>query len=115
MYSGVQHAGPISFYYLYGVTAEGREVRMEDPLWLAPFKRQRLRTALGRMRVDSLRTVGLLDVLSRYEVRRRAGAHDGPRLLALRRYRYTWDSVGPDFVPGTPPDERVLTLEVRVP
>jgi hypothetical protein len=73
---------------------DGREVELVVPLHLAPFHEARLMTAFRRLgrRDDGprLRRDALGALLARYDELRRVGAHDGPRLDALRFYELTW-------------------------
>lgn len=116
MYSEIMEPGPMSYDYIYGVeAAHGTEFPLQDPEYIAPFDRLRLRTALVQMEDDDARVRALQDVLTRYETARQAGKHDGPALRELRVYRETWENFGPDFVPGTPPDRRELVLVVPRP
>jgi len=85
---------------LMGVRSDGAgEIALVSDRYLEPFDQARLMQALqtmlqepdGRTRVAA----GLADCLRRYERRRRAGAHDGPALDALRLYHMQW-TLAPD-------------------
>jgi hypothetical protein len=101
MYSRVQ-SDELTWDVAYGVTADGREIRLQDDDFWEPLGPYRLGYALKRLRqktggqaqppsgdrdkVD--RTIaGLLEI---YETHRRAGLHEGPPLAKLRLYAVTW-------------------------
>jgi hypothetical protein len=79
-----------------GVTADDppRLLPLLDYAMIAPFDQCRLSTAFARVYHDPLRRTQLApmlaDILERYEERRHAGRHDGPKLRAVRLYEVTW-------------------------
>jgi len=117
MYSHVNHEWRLSFLRVIGVPGDGSE--SEFPLWkteyLAPLDQSRLGQAFGSMlpQPDGRARVSaaLGDCLARYERRRRAGAHAGPALRALRLYELGWtlDAAARNV---EQPDRRRLLLEV---
>ena len=115
MYSRAQRDWAPVMAEIVGVGADGRELAVKRPEYLAPFDQARLLGALAQLgaRPDGMALVrtALNDCLERYERRRRDGAHDGPALRALRLYhsRYVLD-VGASTVGR--PTARNLVLEV---
>lgn len=101
--------------------AGGAELVWREPRFLAPFDQARLLQGLDTLLRAGDRprvTTALRDCLVRYERRRRAGAHDGPRLHALRYYRMRW-TLERDAQSRPPethqPDARDLVVEVTLP
>jgi len=76
---------------------------------IEPFDQCRLATALARTYNNpsrrALTDAMLSDVLTRYEQRREAGEHDGPRIIAVRLYRMRW-RLDPEARNVDTPDER---------
>lgn len=84
---------------VYGVRADGGELPLVAPAYLAPFDAHRLDLTLANLsgvqpegkrdilpaRPERLRPA-LADLLRRYEARRQAGRHGGPPLVGLRLY-----------------------------
>lgn len=91
MFSHVETADRVERWRLVGVTADGTRHPLRDAAELAPLGEARLRAAFRRLEDDpSARARALADVAGRYEERRRAGDHGGPRLDALVLERWTW-------------------------
>jgi hypothetical protein len=115
MYSRAQSDWAPVMAEIVGVRLDGEELAVKRPELLAPFDQARLLGALARLgtRPDGTALVrtALVDCLSRYERRRRQGAHDGPVLRALRLYhsRYVLDVAASTV--GSPAS-RTLVLEV---
>ncbi len=115
MYSHLNREWTLSFPRLVGIRRDGSELPLWRTEYLAPLDQSRLDQALGGMlsRPDWRTRVGaaLADCLARYERRRRAGAHDGPALRALRLYDLGWtlDRAARNV---DAPDRRRLLLEV---
>lgn len=121
MYSRVQ-SPEFEWQVVYGVTAEGREVRLQKDDYWAPLGTARLGSALRRARrgdsphaavgtgdgqaVDRI-VAGLLTI---YESRRRQAWHDGPSLAKLRLYSVTW-RVDPKLANLDLPERRQLVSE----
>jgi hypothetical protein len=101
MYSRVQPP-EVEWQVVYGVTADGREVRLQDDDYWTPLGAARLGAVLRRLRkgADPHAAVGSGDgqvvdrtvagLMTIYETHRRRGWHDGPPLAKLRLYAVTW-------------------------
>jgi hypothetical protein len=84
-----------NWYRVFGVTPDGREVaiRRYDELW--PLDQSRL--PLGVRRIvqtpgsEARVQAALEDILRRYEARRVARQHGGPRIDGVRLYSLSWD------------------------
>jgi hypothetical protein len=117
MFSRVERSATLDSLMLAGVMDEpdAREMPLRDLPYIQPFDQCRLITAFQRVknRDDdgaSLRAM-LRDSLVRYEQQREAGAHDGPRLRAVRIYSAHW-TLDPQARNVDTPDERRLLGEV---
>jgi hypothetical protein len=132
MYSHVQPA-QTTWPVPYGVTPDGREVRLQEDHYWRPLGASRLSFCLRRMQQDGARLKGDLPsagsavqgdkvaqgdkadrtirrLLIIYENNRRAGLHDGPTLAGLRLYNVTW-RIAPDLGNLDAPDRRELVGE----
>jgi len=101
---------------LYGVVSgSGLEVPLWDKPYIDPFDHSRLWFSWDRLDRSSERErllpIALRDCLDRYESRRVAGRHDGPRLEAGRLYLVHWTLDGEASAADTP--RRELIWEVR--
>lgn len=101
---------------LYGVVSgSGREIALSSKPYIAPFDHSRLWFSWDRIdrssERESLLPIALRDCLDRYESRRVAGQHDGPRLEAGRLYLVHWTLDGRVSPSDTP--KRELIWEVR--
>jgi hypothetical protein len=110
-----EHGGDITWYRVYGVTANG-EFPLDRDEFYSPFDGQRLSYAFAprppRRDLVIPPTTDLLHVIGRlYERARVAGRHDGPRLTGLRVYRVTWQ-LDRDLAKRDHP-QRVLLGEVQ--
>jgi hypothetical protein len=116
MFSGVWRAPSFTWLRLVGVTPEGREFALDNNRYIRPFDQSRLPKALrtianSRDRASRLHEA-IEDSLTRYEALARAGAHDGPPLIAMRLYEVEW-SIHPAAENVDTPDRRRLLAEVR--
>jgi hypothetical protein len=120
MYSRVQPP-EVCWDVVYGVTADGREVRLQDDDFWQPIGASRLGYALKRLRQETNsrdpahagdgqpvdRTIaGLMTI---YESRRGID-HDGPPLAKLRLYSVTW-RLDPRLANLDSPNRRELVCE----
>jgi hypothetical protein len=116
MFSGVWRSPTFTWFRLFGVTADGREVTLDANRYVAPFDQSRLPKALKRMTEspngDAMLREALPDLLARYETLRRADVHEGPPLVALRLYELEW-TIDPDAANVDRPDRRRFVAEVR--
>jgi hypothetical protein len=105
-----------NWYRVFGVTPEGREVAIlrYDELW--PLDQSRLPLGIRRIAQtpgSELRVrTALEDILRRYEARRAAGEHGGPKIEGIRLYRLSWD-LEPDAANLDRPRSKTLIAEVR--
>ncbi len=117
MYSRIELDRSTTSLQLYGIPADGSstEFALLERQYIQPFDKTRLRSALRRMQAqpngDGRLRVALQDVLTRYEVLRRAGRHDGPPLRGIRAYELEWQ-LDPWAANRSRPDRRDLLLEV---
>jgi len=116
MFSGIWRQPTFTWLRLFGVTADGREFPLDSNAYVSPFDQSRLPKALKRMLdqpdgASRVRTA-IADCLTRYEDLRRADAHDGPPLIAMRLYELEWtiDAAGENL---HRPDRREFIAEVR--
>lgn len=120
MYSHLNRDFVLDVPRIVGVRGDGvtAEFPLRETRYLAPFDQSRLGQALnvmlqapdGRTRVAT----ALADCLARYEDRRRAGEHDGPRLSGLRLYHAHW-RLDPAARNAEQPDGQDLVVEVTAP
>jgi hypothetical protein len=115
MYAGLEQEWAITTNRLVGVREDGGEVPLQAARYLYPFDQSRMAGGLDvilwapdgqRRMIEALR-----DVLRRYEVRRRSGAHDGPHLVGIRAYRARHE-LEPDANNFARPSRRQLLSEV---
>jgi hypothetical protein len=82
----------------FGVTEDRREIPLRDFSFIAPFDQCRLRIAFDHMKQQKEQArleVALQDCLMRYESRRLAGQHQGPRILEAKLYQLEWQLYSP--------------------
>jgi hypothetical protein len=95
MFSTVHRTPTLRWYRLFGVTTDGREVALLKYSHLWPLDQSRLPLGLRRIHqqggYEPRLKDALADILRRYELRRSAGDHDGPRLGGVRLYEIGWD------------------------
>ena len=86
-------AATVARYRFFGITADGGEVAITRQ-YMLPFDDSRLPVALRRLKRRKQGAQAykqaMHDVLDRYERRRLAGAHDGPRFYGIKLYRFIW-------------------------
>ena len=121
MYSRVQ-APEVEWHVVYGITPDGREVRLQKDEYWAPLGTMRLSLALRRARQgqsphsavgagDGQAVDGIVaGLLTNYESRRRQAWHDGPPLAGLRLYAVTW-RLDPQLSNLDAPERRELLSE----
>jgi hypothetical protein len=83
---------------VFGVTQDRQEIPLRDFSFIAPFDQCRLWHAFDRInrQNDQARLeVALQDCLMRYESRRLAGQHEGPRILEVKLYQLEWQFYSP--------------------
>jgi hypothetical protein len=116
MFSGVWRTPTFTWLRLFGVTADGREVTLDANRYVAPFDQSRLPKALKRMAdsrdADATLHTALSDLFTRYEQLRRADAHDGPPIVAMRLYELEW-TIDRQAENVDRPDRRRFIAEVR--
>ena len=118
MYARATNERTVLMPRLVGVRRDGGEIALLDSRYLEPFDQARLMQVLaallqhpdGRERAAT----ALVDCLDRYERRRRAGAHDGPALGALRLYHMLW-TLEPTARNVNAPERRDVVVEVTRP
>jgi hypothetical protein len=99
-----------------GVTDEAapREVKLDDPAYFAPLPVYYQRLILGKYaRRQSTRERVFGDYLRRYERRRVAGLHHGPKLAALRAYEVLW-TMDRKATSVSRPDRRAVLFETAI-
>ncbi len=99
MFAGVNRPGPFTSEELWGVTTDGREVRVTNNQ-IGVLHLNRVRPSLMRIYVYSRRPnspnprgpeIALDGLLDYYEARRQRKQHNGPPLVAMRYYRLKWE------------------------
>jgi glucosyl-dolichyl phosphate glucuronosyltransferase len=94
----------------------GQEIPLLDTQLIQPFDQCRLTSALSRTYTDparrSLIHEQLRDCLDRYEQRRAAGQHDGPRIDGVRLYEMEW-TLDADAANVSAPDSKRLVDTVH--
>ena len=110
MYS-TRFTGEFALTELYGVTPDGNEVALRKSRYWTPFGNVRVAFALARIRGEAEKQEALAYLFDRYEARRAAGAHDGPKLRSLRVYRSYWQAQ-PDASNAREADRRELRVEL---
>jgi hypothetical protein len=113
MYSELSPSKTLSVPRLYGVvqTSPLIEIQLDNGLYIQPFDNSRLADALEHARQKDKLQEAVADCLTRYEVLRRAGRHDGPPLVAMRLYEVTW-TLDPSPSDLNQPDHKELLTEV---
>lgn len=118
MYSRLEEEPTVESQRLVGLHAEtGAEIWLHGRKYTDPFDQSRLAEAFGligsagdsRERWD--RALG--DLLQRYEQRRLAGLHDGPKLRGMRVY-HTRHALHPQAKNRAHPEFRQLRAEATV-
>jgi hypothetical protein len=109
MFSSLRGGPSLGSLWFRGVLADGTEVQLPGSRAFHPLRLAQLTAALERLSGDRLEEA-LLDLLTRYGVRRRAGRHDGPPLKGLRLYRMTF-AFDPDPAGRDRPISRELVAE----
>jgi len=101
MYSRIQRP-QVEWHVVYGVTVDGREVRLQKDDYWVPLGTARLGAVLRRVRQGQNAHAGVgagdsqavdrtvAGLLTIYESHRQQGWHDGPPLAKLRLYAVTW-------------------------
>jgi hypothetical protein len=116
MFSGVWRSPTFTWLRLFGVTADGREISLDENRYVDPFDQSRLPKAIKRMldEPDASERVrlALSDCLKRYERLRRDARHDGPALIAMRLYELEW-TIDREAANVDRPDRRRFLAEVR--
>jgi hypothetical protein len=115
MFAQVHRNAVLSWYRLYGVDDQDREIPLLNPAYLWPLDQSRLSVGLRAIAQEHDSGPRLRDAvanaLDRYEDRRRAGAHGGPELRGMRLYSVQWDVV-PYATNFDRPSSRMLIAEV---
>jgi len=115
MFARVHRSPVLSWFRLFGVTPDNREVPIVDHTYLWPLDQSRL--PIGLRAVYQAQGNGprlhdaVADALRRYEQRREAGLHKGPELRAMRLYSVDWDVV-PYATNVDKPKSRTLLVDV---
>jgi len=116
MFSDIEEPADLTRYRAIGITTDGQAIELGRPGHLAPFHHVRLNSALSKMarRDDGDRRLAVAagELLDRYERRRAAGAHRGPRLVAMRIVRFHWP-IEPDASNVAAPVSVEVLVEVR--
>ena len=123
MFSQANSSQHVGLLRMMGVTDEAapREILLsKDPAYFAPMPVYHIRLAFYRAvwqwsggQPELLETLSR-DYLNRYEARREAGLHQGPRLSGLRLYRYDW-TTHPDAGNAAKPDRVTLIYDTQHP
>jgi hypothetical protein len=122
MFSTVRRDYSLTRLKLFGLTEFDpvREVPLTESQYIQPLGDIHIQIALSMKRKPDNVSYGqyleeaLRHILTRYEVLRIAGNHDGPQLHSIRLYRYEW-TLDPRIHGVEQPDVRELILEVREP
>lgn len=115
MFARVHRSHVLSWFRLFGVTPDNKEVPIVDRTYLWPLDQSRL--PIGLRAVYQAEGNGprlhdaVADALRRYEQRREAGLHKGPELRAMRLYSVDWDVV-PYATNLDAPKSRTLLVDV---
>jgi hypothetical protein len=118
MYSRLEDDPTVESQRLVGLHAEtGEEIWLHGRQYIDPFDRSRLAEAFeligsgddAQARWDR----ALQDLLQRYEERRLAGLHDGPKLRGMRVY-HTRHALHPEAKNRAHPEYRQLRGEAHV-
>jgi hypothetical protein len=96
------HPPEICWPVLYGVTADGDEMKLQAFKYWRPFTATKLGTAMSRARARDEQSaregkattptlpLAVAQAMENYERRRANSQHDGPPLAGLRLYEVTW-------------------------
>jgi hypothetical protein len=122
MFSTVRRDYSLTRLRLFGLTDidSSREIPLTDPKYIQPLGDKHIQRAMSiKKKPDNVSYEQYLEetlhhILTRYEVLRIAGDHDGPELHGIRLYRYQW-KLDPWIRNVERPDHRELILEVREP
>ena len=122
MFSSVRREYSLSWLKLFGLTDidSSREIPLTNPQYIQPLDDINIQMAMSMKKkpdnvsYESYVEEALRHILTRYEVLRIAGDHDGPELRGIRLYRYQW-KLDPLTHGVERPDLRELILEVREP
>src|SRR3954467_15063699 len=115
MFARVHRSPVLSWFRLFGVTPDNREVPIVDHTYLWPLDQSRL--PIGLRAVYQAEGNGprlhdaVADALNRYERRRAEGAHKGPPPQAWVFYSVDWD-VDPYAPNPDHPEARPLLVDV---
>jgi hypothetical protein len=115
MFARVHQSRTLSWYRLFGVTTDNREVPIVDHTYLWPLDQSRL--PIGLRAVYQAEGNGprlhdaVADALRRYELRRQGGWHKGPELRGMRLYSVDWQVV-PYATNLDHPASRTLLVDV---
>jgi hypothetical protein len=94
MFSTIHREAVLRWPRLYGVRPDGREVPVTKYVELWPLDQSRLPIGLRAIYREEGASPriheALVDVLQRYEARRRGGEHDGGPFTAMRLYLVSW-------------------------
>jgi hypothetical protein len=115
MFRGVWRSPTFKWLRVFGVTADGQELPLQEDRYIQPFDQSRLASAFRRIlqksdgtsRVDE----ALSELLVRYDQLAAEGAHYGPRLAGLRLYELEW-TIDAAAANVARPDRRRLLGEV---
>jgi hypothetical protein len=122
MFSSVRRDYSLTRLKLFGVTKTNTtsEIPLTKPQYIQPLSDIQIQIALSKKKklddvsYEKYLEEALQHILSRYEVLRIAGKHDGPEILGIRLYRYEW-KLDPMIHAPERPDARELIFEVREP
>jgi len=116
MFSEAWASSSFAWLRVFGVTADGHEFPLDANRYVQPFDQSRLPKALRQIRDRRDGTAAidraLRDVMTRYEVLRREGAHEGPPVAAMRLYELEW-TIDPNAANVDRPDRKTFISEVR--
>jgi hypothetical protein len=122
MFSSVRRDYSLTRLKLLGVTKTDAtsEIQLTEPQYIQPLGDIHIQQNLSKKKKQDSTSYeeyleeALSHILSRYEVLRIAGEHDGPELRGIRLYRYEW-KLDPMIHAPEKPDARELIFEVREP
>jgi hypothetical protein len=119
MYSDLEDEPTIVSKRLAGLREDtGAEMWLHDQGYIGPFDKSRLAVVFDRILEEGGSKArwdrALGDLLQRYEQRRKAGLHDGPRLKGMRVYE-TKHELHPEAKNRHAPEYRQLLAEAEAP
>ncbi|MGQ4807534.1 hypothetical protein NKDENANG_00886 [Candidatus Entotheonellaceae bacterium PAL068K] len=119
MYAEPKLSPEVDWLDLVGRTEDGAVWSLNDERYIVPFGLSEVRLALYSLdvfgEVDPAPARHALEgLLVAYEAQRRAGEHDGPRLLSLEVHRVRW-TARPGADNYARPDSRTLLQSVLLP